>query len=157
MTLDLARVIPIYQSRITELIEQLGKPVMLYFDTMLTEGTSTKFTDKAREGSLRKPVWKELTTDTAPTIVPSTREIVALLKYNPRDFEIKSVSVDTAEGTVRLKTFLRDVPDLLRADYIIPSSNDTNVVYQKYRMIKDPTPVGLQENFFAVSYWELIT
>ncbi len=155
MPLDLTNIIPIYQSNIDAILNQLGKNVVIYFEQLTTDVPS-EFYDVVRDGETKKPDFKESTPSNKPTIVQTRRTIKALLKYNPRDFTDYSLNLRANNTVIRLKTFLTDVPDLLRCKFIMPSSDSSGVIEGKYRLIKAPVPVGLQIDRYAISYWEHI-
>ena len=59
------------------------------------------------------------------------------------------------EGIVRLKTYLTDLPDLLRADYIIVNANVKDMITCKCRLVRKPMPFGFKEDRYARTYWEV--
>lgn len=154
MALDLSSLVPIYQENIDALINQLGKPVTLYFEKAITNVTDD-FRDPVRDDSIRLPDFKATTENPKPTVSVKTRTIKALVQIAPREFYTGGISRAQQPGSIiRIKTFLTDVPDLKRCDYIVPMSDDTAFYDGRYRMIREPIPIGLQVNRYAVSFWE---
>lgn len=154
MALDLSQVVPIYQSRIDDIINQLGKNVTLYFKSTVTN-VATAFDDPVR-GDIMKPAFKTTVAAPAPTITYNTRVLKALVKWNPKDFEMYGLTIKNAAGIIRIKTFLTDVPDILRCDYMVPNSDVRGIIDTKFKLIREPIPVGLQTDRYAVSYWERV-
>ena len=147
MPLDLTHLVPIYQNHIDNLIDQLGKEVTLYFaDTV--QNVNEKFDDPVRDQSTRMPHYKTTSSDPAPTVTHNTRTIKALVRVSPTDYESFGIKIRQPAEIMRLKTFLRDVPDLKRCEYVVYDG--------KYRLVREPTPVGLKEDRYAVSFWERV-
>jgi hypothetical protein len=155
MALDLSTVVPIYQENIDALINQLGKNVTLYFKTTISN-VSEEFDDSIREESLRKPGYKTTSEDPAPTETQNTLTIKALIQYNPNNYERFGIRVNQPSSIIRLKTFLTDIPSILRAEYVVPNVDSKDIIFGKYRLIGDPIPVGLQADRYAVSFWERV-
>jgi hypothetical protein len=143
----------VYNTEIDALINQLGKDCLLYFEDTIVF-SDTAFSDDIRPGAIRKPVAKS--PSSAPLVTNNTRTVRALIQYNPSDFKHFDLKVDKPEGIVRLKTFLTDVPDILKCKYMIPSINSKNYVEARYRLLREPIPKGLQLDRYAVSFWERI-
>ncbi|TXT66134.1 MAG: hypothetical protein BAJALOKI3v1_50134 [Promethearchaeota archaeon] len=143
-----------YYDKISELINNLGKPVTLYFKSTITN-VNSEFNDPIHDRSLRKPSYKSTSTNNSPTEVENTSSITALIQYNPSDFQDFGINVNKNRGVVRLKSFLETLDDIKRCDYMIPNS-DLSGVYSKYRLIREPQPQGLGESKFIISYWERI-
>jgi hypothetical protein len=153
MPLDSAafsEIVTIYQEEIASLINNLGKPVILYYESTITN-VSESMDDKLRR-ELKKPTYKDAV---QPTISETTETITALLKFDPKDFEDFGSKVNNPQGILRLKTFLYDVPKLIRCKYIVPAQS-RGVIDAKYKLLREPIPVGLRDDKFAVSFWERI-
>lgn len=158
MPLDSAtfsKLVKIYQAEIDSLIQNLGKPITLYFQST-NSNVNDKFYDQLRAENPLIPDYKKTIAESAPTRVENTRIIKALVKWITKDFESYGQEISIPKGTLRLKTFLTDVPDLQRCDYIIPNSNSTGVIEVKYKLLRQPQPVGLQEDRYAITYWEIV-
>ncbi len=158
--------INIYQSRIDALINQLGKNVLLEFDPILTPCPNCKY-DTVRKRSLgiyipggprpfkrgRKcPYCKGR--GLLETAV--SKCIRCLVKWNPKDMEDFGISISKTKGVVRLKTFLTEADDLIKANTLIVNYDITNQLTLRMRLLKGPTPVGLQEDRYCISFWEFI-
>lgn len=141
----------IYEAEIDGLLNVMGKPCLLVFhETIINPSEETN--DPVRNDS-RKPFYESNVP--IPVSNRETKVIKALTKHGPSDYETFGVKVKEPRDIVRLKTFLTDVPDLKRCDYIIPDLNVKDVVGLKYRLIREPVPRGLKRNRYAVSYWAL--
>lgn len=155
-----------YQSRIDALINQLGKNVFLEFDPILSPCPNCEF-DTARKRSLgiyipggprpfkrgRKcPYCKGrglLQTDV-------NKCIKCLIKWNPKNIENFGISVAQKKGIARLKTFLTEADDLIRTRTLLINHDIINQITLRMKLIKGPTPVGLQEDRYCISFWELL-
>jgi hypothetical protein len=76
-----------------------------------------------------------------------------LHKYAPKEWRTIAPNAGEADAVLRLKSFLTDVPDLIRCEHIVPSFGSQEVLPTKYRLIREPIPVGLQTDRYSVSYW----
>jgi len=150
MAIDLTKVKPIYQSNIDLLINQLGKTCRLFFPQKLTNDPEAS-KDHIHGGSL-KPKFKI----NQPTRSNNTEDVTALIQWNPRNLKDFEINVKKGNNVVRLKTFLRDVPSLTKAEYIIPDVNARGVVEKRFKLLQDPVPQGLIESRYAISFWEEI-
>jgi hypothetical protein len=151
-TLDLSKIVPIYQSAIDGVINQMGKPVLLVFEDTVTNMTDN-FQDKVDDFETKKPLFKADSISDQPVITQNTKIITSLIQHNPKDFKTYDINVKEGTDIVRLKSFLTDVPDLDRCKYIIPNYSSIAIIGYKYRMLKNPVPRGLQIDRYAVSYW----
>jgi hypothetical protein len=147
--------VKVYQTEIDSLIENLGKNITLYFKPTVTN-VQDEFDDPLRENELRKPSYKGTPEVPAPDETQNTKIIKALIKYDPKDFEHFGLRVDHPSAVIRLKSFLTDVPDLLRCQYIKPNVNSQDIIFGNYKIIRAPIPVGLQKDRYSISYWERI-
>lgn len=158
--------IQIYQDRIDSLINQLGKNVLLEFDPIIepcpnclfdiVENRSTgiyrvggpisfsrgqKCSYCKGQGFLERKVEKC---------------IKCLIKWNPKELKNYGISVQKNSGAVRLKAFLTDAPDIVKAKTAIVDYDIEKIFKLRVRLIKGPTPVGLREDRYCVSFWELL-
>lgn len=131
------------------IINDLGKKILLHYpDTVVIPDNS--FEDPVREGQFRKPDYKA---DNAPVITENTEIIVATVQHAPKDF-IDFGGTSDPRNILRLKTYLTDVPKLMRAEYIIPNYDSKDTIYTKFKLLREPVPRGLQIDRYALSYWE---
>lgn len=147
-TWDVTNVVEIYQDNIDRLIDQLGKTVRVYFDPLKTGMDSDNYSPVHNDKKL--PAYKENSVTETRTYV----DVTALIKWNPRDVNKYKINFKEGKAIVRLKTMLSDVPNLLRADYIVPNFDSIGVIEKRFKIIAGPIPVGLQEDRYAVSFWE---
>jgi len=158
--------IRIYQSRIDALINQLGKNIYLEFDpirepcpnctydTMRQRSTGIYQTGGPRPFARGKrcPYCKgKGLTETAVN-----KCIKCLIKWNPKDAENFGIALTQKKGIVRLKTFLTEADDLRRARTVLVNHDIVDKMKLRMRLIKGPTPVGLQVDRYCISFWELI-
>jgi len=158
--------IKIYQSRIDALINQLGKNVTLEFDPILTACPNCTF-DRIRKRSTgiyrpggprpfrrgRKCPWCK---GRGLLETPVTKCIKCLIKWHPKDAKNYGISIVSKKGVVRLKTFLTEADDLIRAKTIIANADIITQIKLRVKLIKGPIPVGLREDRYCISFWELI-
>jgi len=158
--------IGIYQSRIDALINQLGKNVYLEFDPIRAPCPNCEY-DTIRKRSTgiyviggprpfargRKcPYCKGRGfTETAVE-----RCIKCLLKWNPADAKDFGISVANTKGIVRLKTYLTEADDLMKAKTILANHDIAGQLKLRARLVRGPIPVGLREDRYCISFWELL-
>lgn len=158
--------IRIYQSRIDALINQLGKNIYLIFDPIKTDCPNC-YLDIIRNRStgvykaggpipFDRGVQCPYCKAKGVTEVSVNKCIKCLIKWNPKDSENFGISVSQTKGIVRLKTYLTEIDDLRRAKFAIVNHDIANIINLKTRLIKGPIPVGLREDRYCISFWELI-
>jgi hypothetical protein len=158
MPLDAAsfnNLVDIYEGEIDSLINNMGKTVRIYFPATVT-GVNEGFYDPVRGGDARRPDYSTTAQNPNPTRTHDTRDILALLSVDPAEFETFGINVKNPRGILRLKTYLSDVPDLVRAEFVVPNPSLTAIVNHKYKLVRPPTPRGLKRNRYALSYWEIV-
>lgn len=158
--------IRIYQSRIDALINQLGKNIFLEFDPTRDPCPNCVF-DTRRERSTN--VYKI----GGPRPFARGRKcpyckgrgfietavnkcIKCLIKWSPKEIKNFGIAVTRKKGIVRLKAFLTDADDLRRAKTMIVNHDIVDKMKLRMRLIRGPTPVGLREDRYCISFWELI-
>jgi len=158
--------IDIYQSRIDALINQLGKNVYLEFtpirepcpnceyDTMRKRSTGVYKAGgpKSFARGLKCPYCK----GRGFTETPVNKCIKCLIKWNPEDAKNYGISVSKMGGIVRLKTYLTEANDLSRAQTVIVNHDIVNQMKLKVKLVQGPIPVGLREDRYCITFWELI-
>ena len=158
--------IGIYQARIDALINQLGKNIYLEFDPILSRCPNCTY-DTMRKRSTgiyitggprpfargrRCPYCKgKGLLETAVN-----KCIKCLIKWNPQDAKNFDIAVTKNHGLVRLKTFLTEADDLKRAKTVIVNHDIADKMKLRMRLVKGPTPVGLREDRYCISFWELV-
>ncbi len=148
-------IVEIFQAEIDGLIHSLGKPVTLYFKDTITNVVE-QFNDPVRGRATKEPSYKGNNAAPAPTVTHNTKTIKALLRNDPSDYARFGLKVNQPTGIVRLKTFLSDVPDLKRCDFIVINTAELDIAEAKYRLLREPIATGLQQNRYAVSFWERV-
>lgn len=158
--------IRIYQSRIDALINQLGKNVYLEFDPIRESCPNCKYDPIAKRSTgvyktggprpfvrgQKCPYCKgHGVTETAVN-----KCIKCLIKWNPNDAENFGISVSQTKGIVRLKTYLTEADDLARAKTVVVNHDIVSQMKLKVRLVRGPIPVGLREDRYCISFWELI-
>jgi hypothetical protein len=140
----------IYEREIDSIIENFGKDCLLVFHEIITN-PNTEISDPLRDDS-RRPSYQS--DNPQPTSERTTRTLKVLTKHNPSDYENFGVKVKQPNDILKIKSYVTDMPDLKRADYIIPDINVQGFSGARYRLIREPIPRGLKNNRYAVSYWE---
>jgi hypothetical protein len=160
------RIITLYQSHIDALINQLGKNTVLNLPPQ-----------RALCPNCRQEIWRKRSIGVykiggprpfargrkCPYCygkgfleTPVQKCIKCLIKWNPKDFEDYDISVQKRDAIVRLKTYLIYMDDLLRAETAIVEYDQMEVTKLQVRRIRDAIPIGLREDRYCVSFWELI-
>ncbi|UCG02426.1 MAG: hypothetical protein JSW11_00240 [Candidatus Heimdallarchaeota archaeon] len=158
--------INIYQSRIDAVINQLGKNVLLEFDPIRGECLNCEYdTLRRRSTGIYKiggPIsfkrgrpcpyckGKGLIETTV------TKCIKCLIRWNPEDMGNYGISVLQRKGIVRFKTFLSSIPDLIKTRTAISNYDIMNRTILRVKLISGPIPVGLREDRYCISFWEMI-
>jgi len=158
--------IQIYQSRIDALINQLGKNVYLEFDPLREPCVNCVY-DAVRKRS------KGVYLPGGPRPFPRGRRcpyckgagfletavetcIRCLLKWNPADAVNFGMSVSDTKGIVRLKTYLDHAPGIMRANTALVHKDIAEVMTLRVKKVRGPYPVGLRQDRYCVSFWELV-
>jgi len=155
-----------YQSYIDSLVNQLGKNVYLEFDPIRDVCPNCEYdTLRKRSTGIYKPG--------GPRPFDRGRKcpyckghgfietavnkcIKCLLKWNPKDAANYGISVSQTKGIVRLKTYLTEADDLSRAKTVIVNHDIVSQMKLRVRLIMGPIPVGLREDRYCISFWELV-
>ena len=158
--------IAIYQSRIDALINQLGKNVRLIFDPVLTPCPNCLYDvlRKRSNGIYRTggprpfkrgrkcPYCKGRGLNETSV----EKCIKCLLKWNPKDAENYGISIGQKKGIVRMKTFLTSADDMMQAKTAIANYDINAQMKLNVKLIRGPIPVGLREDRYCISFWELL-
>ena len=158
--------IAIYQSRIDALINQLGKNVRLIFDPVLTPCPNCLYDvlRKRSNGIYRtggpRPFkrGRKCPYCKGKGLNETSVEkcIKCLLKWNPMDAENYGISISGKKGIVRMKTFLTSADDMIQAKTAIANYDIRSQMKLNVKLISGPIPVGLREDRYCISFWELL-
>jgi len=158
--------ITIYQSYIDSLINQLGKHVLLEFDSVLTPCPNCEF-DLINQRSRGIYISGGPISFSRGSQCPyckgnglletkSEKCIIALTKWSPKEINDFNISVNNDKAIVRLKAFLSESDNLIRAKTAIIEYDQRSLVVMRARMIRGIVPIGLRDDRYCTSYWELI-
>lgn len=153
MSLNLRQIVPIYRQVMDEFINDLGKNIKIIFESTITS-VDNSFNDPVRPESLLKPDFKTSNSIPSPTKVENSETIKALIQYNPKDFQNFGIKINAEATIIRLKTFMSDIPSLIRCKYIIPNFDSESLFGGKFRLIRAAIPRGIYEDRYAYTYWE---
>jgi hypothetical protein len=148
VTLDLTKTIPIYQNAMTQLIDQMGKRIILVSKTK-NPNYSPATEDK------NKPAWSQ-GSSTEPQEIEVTEDIKGLVGYSAPDARTYNINVDEYKNLLQIKTFITLTDKLKSADHIIPSADSQSYFHSKYRLVRGPFPLGLGEDFLVLTFWSQI-
>lgn len=148
-TLNIDSLVPLYQDAIDQLINALGKNILVVFKPTVVSTTDAVQDDLRGEG-VKSPSFK----GAGPTVAANVSTIIGLIKYNPADYIKYFGPIEKGQNIVRIKTFLTNLDDLTRAQYVIPSYDARKYVQAKYKLLREPIPIGLQEDRYCVTFWE---
>jgi hypothetical protein len=157
--------IQIYQSRIDALINQLGKNVLLIFDPIIEPCVNCTFDTVGNRstgiykvgGPIPFPRGQKCPYCKGSGFLEreNAKCLKCLIKWNPKEALNFGISVEKRDGVVRLKAFLSDAPDLVRCKYAVVNHDIENILRLRVRLIQGPIPVGLREDRFCISFWEM--
>lgn len=144
----------IYQEENDSLIDNLGKPILLIFKQTVDSDidNSDDIDDNVRGESFRKPSYKA----NVPVVTETTREIKGLIVFDPSDFKRMGNRIDIPDNILRIKTYITEIQYLTSCDYLIPNYNVSGHIYSKYKLFREPFPIGLKNDRYCISYWERI-
>lgn len=158
--------IGIYQSRIDALINQLGKNILLEFEKIKVPCPNCFFdTMRNRSNGIFRPggprpfargrrcPWCK---GNGFEESDNNKCIKALLKWNPKEAANYGLTLSDSRGVVRIKTFLTEFDDLKRAITVIANHDMGSIAKLRVKLLKGPIPVGLREDRYCISFWELI-
>lgn len=158
--------ITIYQERIDALVNQLGKHVLLEFTPTRTPCTNCYYdTIRKRSNGVYRPGGPRpfergrkcpYCKGRGFLETQVTECIHALLKWNPHEAEDFGISVSDHKGVVRLKTYLTHMASLMRTETAIVNYDIRDIIKMRVRKVKGPIPVGLREDRYCISFWELL-
>jgi hypothetical protein len=158
-----------YQSRIDALINQLGKNILLEFDPIRQSCPNCEF-DMIRKQSTgvykiggprpfergRMCPWCK-GRGLLETMV--TKCIKCLVEWDIEDDDDEDdfdIAVSENNGIVRLKTFITEADDIVRTRTIVINYDIASQIKLRAKLISGPTPMGLREDRYCISLWELI-
>jgi hypothetical protein len=155
-----------YQIHIDALINQLGKNVLLEFDPIRSPCPNCTYdTQRKRSTGIyipggprpferkRKCPWCK---GKGLLETLTTKCIKCLTQWNPSDAENYGISVEKSKGIVRFKTYLTEEDDLRRARTALSNRDIAAQMQLRVKLVKGPIPVGLREDRYCISFWELI-
>lgn len=158
--------IGIYQDRIDALINQLGKNIYLEFDPIrepcpnCTYDTMRKRSTGIHRSGGPRPFTRGRRCPycKGKGLIETAVEkcVKCLIKWNPKDAKNFGISITQKKGIVRLKTFLTLADDLKRARTVLVNHDIVDKMKLRMRLVKGPTPVGLREDRYCISFWELL-
>lgn len=160
------KLIGVFQDNIDALINQLGKNVYLEFDPIRDPCPNCTY-DTVRKRSTgiyipggprpfargrRCPYCKG-----KGFIETSVNKCIkCLIQWNPSDAKNFGISISQKSGIVKFKTFLTEADDLIRARTVIANHDIAGQMKLRVKLIQGPIPVGLREDRYCISFWELI-
>ncbi len=161
-----SELIAIYQSRIDALINQLGKNVYLEFDPIREPCPNCTYDTKDnRSTGIYKPGGPRsfgrgrkcpYCKGHGLIETPVNKCIKCLIKWNPKDAKNFGIAISKHGGIVRFKTFLTEADDLIKAKTVLTNHDIVKQLQLRMRLIRGPIPVGLQEDRYCISFWELM-
>jgi len=159
-------IITVYQSHMDALINQLSRNVILRFQPQRSpcpnctwDGSRKRSTGVYKQGGPRPfKLGRQCPYCKGIGIIETQSEkcIKCLIKWHPREIENYGISIKRIDSIVRLKTYLTEMDDLMRADSAIVDRDIEGLTKLEVRKIRNPVPMGLREDRYCVSFWELI-
>lgn len=152
IVINLSNIQPIYREAVDELINKLGKNFTLYYKNTVTNVNNENY-DHVYGTPNKKPLYKAAT----PTIVYNTEVIKGLTQWNPKKFIVPlDTKINEPDTIVEIKTFIENIDKLKRAEYIVPNSDSLKKIGYSFRLIREPVPQGLGDDFYCISYWQRV-
>lgn len=158
--------IRLYQDRIDALLNQLGKNVVLEFDPVQTPCPNCLFDPITNRST---GVYRDAGPEPFPRgrkcpyckgegVVTSneTRCIKCLIKWAPKDAMNYGLTVTDPRAIVRTKCLLTNAPLIARARTAIIDYGISDVTRLKVKRLRGPVPVGLREDRYAITFWQLV-
>lgn len=142
----------IYEREIDSIIENFGKDCLFVFHETITN-QNDDISDPLRDDNRRPNYQSE---NPQPVSNRETKIIKVLTRHNPSDYETFGTKLRQPSDIIKIKTYVTNMPDLKRVDYIIPDINVEGYAGARYRLLREPIPRGLKNNRYAVSYWERV-
>lgn len=149
---DFNDLVQIYQEENDSLIDNLGKNILLVFRQTVETDVVDGIDDNVRGENFRKPSYKT----NVPAVTETTREIKGLLVFDPKDFRRLDNRINIPDNILRIKTYITEIPYLTTCDYLVPNYNVSGYTYSKYKLFREPFPIGLKNDRYCISYWERI-
>lgn len=145
--------VKIYQDNIDSMIDNLGKSVVLHFKDQVSNITKED-NDFVRDQDSRRPIYKNPSTN--PTITTTEKEILALIEYQPKNFETFGLKIEQDQTIIQLKTYLSYSNDLQKCEYITPSPEISPLIYGNYKLLRGIIPTGIKTPRYCISFWTSI-
>jgi len=145
----------IYQNKIDELIDNLGKDCKFIYDSTITN-VNDRFIDSSRPRGVMRPDHQRTESSSAPLKSNNSEIIRCLVEWDPKVSQELNIRADEPRSIIKLKTYLTNANKILRCDHMIPNIDSSNHVEVKYRLLKQINPRGLKEDRYIVSYWKQI-
>lgn len=143
--INLSEIMPIYQEVIDDLIEKLGKDVRLYYKK---KPTQTQENYDALNMGVKKPSYKTGSDDPEYEV----KTIRCIIKWYKRINPIDG-SLEKSKSQCKIKTYMTNIPDIERADFIIPHDAYVNT---RYKIASDTQLIGLGEDRYVIYYLDPI-
>lgn len=160
--------ITIYQELIDGVIDQLGKNVLLEFDPIRQPCPNCEF-DIIRKRSTGvykiggpRPFSRERQCPYCKgkglleTAVTKIIKCLIQWGFGDDDDDGDDIAINQHKGVISLKTLISEADDLVRAKTIIVNYDIVGQTKFRARLINGPSPVGLREDRYCISFWELI-
>lgn len=92
--------------------------------------------------------------ETAVTVTQVTKDIVCRVYPMLKDFDRYGIDVQDSSNIYEVVTHAKNMPDIMRANYIILYVSDLPERRIKAKLIKAPTPYGLGSPYNCRSFWQ---
>lgn len=159
--------IDIYQSRIDALINQIGSHLILNFNDSLSECPNCGYNSISEKsdgiyksgGPIPFSLGQRCPYCKGKGILRSQVQkcIHALVQFDTSNSSISlQQNVGNLAGRVRVKTLFEYADDIIRSvdAFLQPQLNSTYRI--KLRKVSGPVPVGLREDRYCVSFWDIV-
>jgi hypothetical protein len=79
-----------------------------------------------------------------------------LIAWNPVETARFGISMFNGKDVAKLKTYLTELHYLVKAKTIVVNSDTSTQLLLRAKLLQSPYPVGLREDNYCVTFWELI-
>lgn len=154
MGIDYNKLKNTYQSKMDEMIENMGKNCRLLFPAKLTN-VNSNFNDPTRNRGTLRPDYSATSDDQKPVKTVPNENIKALVEWNPRKSTlIENIKIVEGENYIKIKTYIRYADEIERCEFLIPNYDSERIHQTKYRLVRSINPRGLVEDKYISSYWQ---
>ncbi len=146
-----------------DMIDQFGKVCVLHFPiTWTTDASAVVDPIGPKPGTIWETGMQEQESYDQVTdgkrATRQTAELKMLIRWNSKDFDIKPArGVVVAQGAIQTKVYQTDLPQIMRAEYMLVQASLKASIYLKFERDGGPVdPTNIVADRYAVINWKRI-